>query len=140
MDVVARCVVGVDNIQGEYRTYNIKNFHYNDGISLDTFVDCIEAAGYTVARITDYNEWFRVFESAHSQLGEDQQQDSAFGILDAFAIPQSAMTMTMGCDRFKTLVDDALSGSELPHLSKKYIEKCLKDMWVLGLIPKLVDK
>ena len=140
VDVVARCVVGVDNIQGEYRTYNIQNYHHDDGISLDTFVDFIEAAGYTVARITDYNEWFRAFESAHGQLGEDQQQESAFGILDAFAIPQSAMTMAMGCDRFKTLVDDTLSGTELPHLSKKYIEKCLKDMCVLGLIPKLVDK
>lgn len=140
VDIVALCVVGADNSQTEYRTYNIENYHRNDGISLDSFVDWIEEAGYPVSRNTDYQAWFRAFKQAHGQLAENQQQHSILEIIDAFSIPQSTETEPMKCDRFRRLVDGLLSGSELPHLSRSYIKKCLQDMSMLSLIAPVTDK
>ena len=140
VDVVATCVVGVDHSQTQYRTYNIENYHRNDGISLDTFVDWIEEAGHPVSRITDYQEWFKSFKQAHGQLLEDQQKHSALEIIDAFAIPQFADAGAMGCDNFQHLVDGLLSSSELPHLTQNYIEKCLKDMSLLSLIAPVTHR
>jgi fatty acid CoA ligase FadD9 len=139
VDVVATCVVGVDNSQTQYRTYNIENYHRNDGISLDTFVDWIEEAGHPVSRITDYQEWFKAFKQAHGQLLEDQQKHSVLEIIDAFAIPQFTDAGAMGCDHFQHLVDGLLSASELPHLTQNYIEKCLQDMSLLSLIAPVTD-
>lgn len=140
VDIVAQCVVGADNSQTEYRTYNIENYHRNDGISLDSFVDWVEAAGYPVSRNMDYQAWFKAFKQAHGQLAENQQQHSVLEIIDAFSTPQSTEMGPMECDRFRQLVDGLLSGSELPHLSQSYIKKCLQDMSVLNLIAPVTDK
>ena len=51
-----------------YRTYNLVNMHYDDGISLDTMVDWIISAGYDVLRMDDHGEWFHRFEEKMRNL------------------------------------------------------------------------
>ena len=52
VDFVAAAVVGISlEPHHEIRTFHVLNHHVDDGISLDTFVDWIEEAGYPVERV-----------------------------------------------------------------------------------------
>lgn len=134
VDVVSAVLVGAEARHGECRIYNMENYHWDDGCSLDTFVDWIEAAGYSITRITDYQMWFSLFREKLGQLPKEDQQHSALDIVDAFATPQPTSSGFIRCDRFKALVASLPVGPELPHLSQDYINKCLEDMHLLGLI------
>jgi len=134
VDVVAAVVVAGEDGRNGYRTYNMENYHWDDGCSLDTFVDWIEAAGYSINKVADYQSWFREFNEKLSQLPEPQQQYSAIEIADAYATPQSSGNHTVNCDRFKALVARLPVDSQVPHLSQEYIAKCLWDMQLLGLV------
>lgn len=139
VDVVAAALVGAKPKQGEYRTYNFENYHHYDGCSLDAFVDWIKAAGYAITRMGDYDAWFEAFREKLAHLSEERQQNSALEIVDAFAAPQSERPVNMNCDHFKALVSDLPIGPEVPHLTQPYIEKCLQDMYLLGLIEMRQD-
>lgn len=134
VDVVAASIAGANNVGIAYQTFNIENYHKDDGCSLDSFVDWIEESGYPVTRIKDYQAWFAALRNALRQLPENQQQYSAMEIMDAFAEPQPAGGGTVGCDRFKALVRGLEIGPDIPHLSRYYIQKCLRDLRSLGLI------
>ncbi|WP_219043577.1 thioester reductase domain-containing protein [Zhongshania aquimaris] len=134
VDVVAAAVVGAQGKPGEYQTFNIENYHSDDGCSLDAFVDWIDVEGYPIKRVRDYREWFDTFKAAHLNLSEAQRGHSALDVLSAFSAPQALANELMQCDRFKRLVADLLGESGLPHLSQNYIRKCLRDMNALGLI------
>jgi fatty acid CoA ligase FadD9 len=134
VDVVAAAVVGPGDSQPGYCTYNMQNYHWDDGCSLDTFVDWIEAAGYSINRVADYQSWFIELKQKLSQLPEPQQRHSALEIADAYAVPQATDNPAVNCDQFKALVARLTVGPQVPHLSQDYIAKCLRDMCLLGLI------
>ncbi|CAK7225839.1 putative NRPS-like protein biosynthetic cluster [Sporothrix eucalyptigena] len=55
VDVLAKVMQGAgDTAYSGFNSYNTINFHYNDGVSLDSFVDWVESAGYPIKRITDH--------------------------------------------------------------------------------------
>ena len=64
--------------------------HEDDGISLDTVVDWIEAAGYPIQRVDGYDEWFRRFENALHALPDVQRQRSSLSVLDSLRYPAPA--------------------------------------------------
>ncbi|MGW4482928.1 carboxylic acid reductase [Amycolatopsis sp. NPDC004368] len=67
--------LGLQATEG-YRTYNVLNPH-EDGVSLDTIVDWLAAAGHPIQRIDDHATWFARFETAIRGLPEKQKQHSA---------------------------------------------------------------
>ena len=58
VDFVAEGIAGVASAQ---RTgcglYHVVNPHWEDNVSLDSFLDWIQNAGYLLKRIPDYTQW-----------------------------------------------------------------------------------
>ena len=68
VDFVAESVVTLAATSTDgYRSFDVMN-PYDDGISLDTFVDWLIDAGHKIARIDDYDEWLHRFETALTAL------------------------------------------------------------------------
>jgi fatty acid CoA ligase FadD9 len=137
VNVVAAAVVGSANHQHqECRAFNINNYH-DDGMSLDTFADWIESAGYPVTRLDDYSQWYTRFKDKLTTLPENLKRYSALEILGAFETPnQLASDLSIDCDHFKALAGELLQEG-LPHLNEKFIHKCLDDMKYLGMIDEV---
>ncbi|MCB5944270.1 carboxylic acid reductase [Acidocella sp. KAb 2-4] len=115
-------------------SYNLINVHHDDGLSLDTVVDWVESAGYTVKRIGDHQEWVRRFEDKLRNLPDSERQQSSLSILGHFAAPHPAHPMSVSSAEFQAMVKTIPAGPEVPQLSEGYIHKYLKDMRLLGLI------
>ena len=135
VDIVAAVVAGVaDNLNGEYRTYNIHNYHSDDGCSLDAFVDWIETAGYSLTRLDDHQDWVDRFSDKLRSLPDVEKQQSALEVMGAYSRPLKIHDDHVGCDRFRDLVSRLKVGPDVPHISREFIHKCLQDLAVLGYI------
>ena len=130
VDVVAAAVVAAANLKHDgCRTFNINNYHHDDGCHLDAFVNWIETAGYPITRIENYKEWFSRLEAKLKSLPEEQRQKSALDILGAYASPAAkAASLVPDTDNFRELVASSTLGAELPHLDEAFIHKCLEDI------------
>ncbi|MFK7908558.1 MAG: thioester reductase domain-containing protein [Chitinophagales bacterium] len=129
VDVISAVIVNVcDKKRTDYTTFNVQNYHQNDGISLDSFVDWIETAGYPIHRIANHSEWFKRLKDKLKELPEAQRQHSALEILSAYSRPYPAKPTKSDCRQFKDLV------GKIPSLSEAFIHKCLEDMRGLGMI------
>jgi fatty acid CoA ligase FadD9 len=60
---------------------------HDDGVSLDTFVDWLIAAGHPIERIDDYGEWLTRFEAAMKSLPDNQRKSSMLPLMSAYATP-----------------------------------------------------
>jgi fatty acid CoA ligase FadD9 len=124
---------------GEYRTYNVVNPH-DDGLSLDTFVDWLNEAGYPIQRVEDYEDWFARFETAIRALPESRRHYSLLPLLQAFRHPDRPLPGTeIPADRFAAGVRKAgaAAGSAyqgIPHLSAELIVKYVTDLQQLELL------
>ncbi|WP_327064262.1 thioester reductase domain-containing protein [Kitasatospora sp. NBC_01302] len=121
--------LGEDAREG-YWTFNVVNPH-EDGISLDTFVDWLAAAGHPLTRIDDHEEWFDRFETALRALPDRQRQHSLLPLLHAFAKPQQPLPgSALPADRFRAAVRAAALDEEndIPHLSPDLITKYVADL------------
>ncbi|WP_348540919.1 carboxylic acid reductase [Streptomyces sp. SAI-041] len=118
-----------------YRTYNVVNPH-DDGVSLDTFVDWLIAAGHPVIRIADYDEWFARFETALRALPEARRQYSLLPLLHTVRRPDEPMNgSTIPAVRFTEAVrKSGLANGEIPHVEAQLIEKYTADLQLLELI------
>jgi fatty acid CoA ligase FadD9 len=125
----------------DVRTYNVSNSH-DDGVSLDSFVDWVESAGYSVGRIKDHGQWLQRFEAKLSTLTEAQRQHSSLAILGYFRKPHPVHSTPCGCEHFTAAVRELAIGPEVPHITEAYIHKYLDDMRRLGLIgePKSIAR
>ncbi|MFI5774583.1 thioester reductase domain-containing protein [Streptomyces sp. NPDC051658] len=84
VDFTARAITSLgDDAREGYRTYNVVNPH-DDGISLDTVVDWLLAAGHPLTRVQDHAEWIDRFETALRGLPDRQRQHSLLPLLHAF--------------------------------------------------------
>ncbi|WP_284256232.1 carboxylic acid reductase [Acidocella aquatica] len=115
-------------------SYNLINVHHGDGLSLDTVVDWVESAGYTVKRINDHEEWARRFEDKLRNLPDNERQKSSMSILGYFAAPHPPNPVPVSSADFEAMVKTIPAGPEVPQLSEEYIHKYLRDMSLLGLI------
>lgn len=133
VDFTAAAIVGIGAMtHAGVRTFNVLNHHADDGLSLDVFVDWIEAIGYSVTRVADYNEWLSRFEHQLQSLPEEMRQMSSLPVLDSLRHPSNPSKTMPAYGRF----DDELRALKLqtPHLTQEYIMKCLDDMSRIGLI------
>ena len=133
VDVIAKAVVGVsENIQPNYQVYNVQNYHQADGISLDSFVDWIKSAGYPIQKLP-HQQWFERIKDKLNTLPEEQKQHTALDILAAFSRPYPPNLQSSDCTNFKQLIKDLKELKDIPHLSERFIHKCLTDMNLLGI-------
>ncbi len=134
-DVIAAAITGVHKTSGKtYQTFNIKNYHQNDGASLDAIVDWIESAGYSIQRIVDHKDWFTQFKAKLSALPEEKRQYSALEVLAAFSRPYPAKFRVADSTNYQNLVQELQGNALVPSLAEAYIHKCLADMRMLGIL------
>lgn len=138
-DFVAEAVVtlGAQGTAG-FRSYDVAN-PYDDGISLDTFVDWFGDAGQPIHRIDDYDTWLARFETALRALPENRRQHSVLALLDAYRKPlQPLRGAPAPTQEFHSAVRAAKIGHEndIPHLSAELIGKYVADLEHLGLLPE----
>jgi fatty acid CoA ligase FadD9 len=116
------------------KIFNITNYHAGDGCSLDAFVDWMIAAGHAITRIENHAEWHAAFVQKLKALPPDTRGKSALAIADAFARPLPTDHPIPGHANFRALYQSVSDGADIPHLSERYIRKCLADMTRRGLI------
>jgi fatty acid CoA ligase FadD9 len=135
VDFIASAIVGISTEpHREIKTFHVLNHHEHDGVSLDTFVDWIEAAGYAVEREPDHRRWVQRFEEKLRALPEDKRQLSSLTVLDSLRHPYKAGVPMVGSKHFADAVSRMPSERAVPHLTPEFINKCLDDMRRLGLI------
>jgi len=135
VDFLAEAIAAVGPPNGSgFATYNTTNPH-DDGISLDTFVDWMAAAGYPIQRIDDYAEWVTRFETAMRALPEQQRQHSVLAVMDIYRRPaETTAGSPVPGGRFSAAVEK--SGLSIPGLSKELICKYLTDLKLIGALEK----
>ena len=70
-----------------YRSFDVMNL-YDDGVSLDTFVDWLIDVGHPIARIDDHDDWPHRFETALTALPDEKRRHSVLPLLDAYGKPE----------------------------------------------------
>lgn len=135
VDFLADAIAAIGPQHGSsFDTYNTTNPH-DDGISLDTFVDWIIAAGFPVEKIDDYSTWLARFETAMRALPENQRGHSVLTVLDVYREPMAAVAGSpVPGERFRGAVRAA--GRAIPHLSRELIDKYLTDLQLIGVLTR----
>jgi fatty acid CoA ligase FadD9 len=133
VDFLADAIAAIGPQHGSsFDTYNTTNPH-DDGISLDTFVDWIIAAGYPIERIDDYSDWLSRFETAMRALPERERSQSVLTVLDVYRQPMPAVAGSpVPGARFRAAVE--MAGRAIPHVSEQLIDKYLVDLEQLGVL------
>jgi fatty acid CoA ligase FadD9 len=137
IDFVAEaiCTLGAQATEG-FHSFDVLN-PYDDGISLDTFVDWLIASGNRIERIDDYQHWLQRFETALRALPETQRQHSVLPLLNAYRDPETPLRGAAApAALFHTATRTAKIGKDkdIPHLSTELITKYVSDLQYLGLI------
>ncbi len=124
------------HVQNGFETYHVMN-PYDDGISMDTFVDWLIEAGYKVERVGDYTGWLGRFESTLRGLPDKQRQASLLPLLHNYQHPEAPVNGSIApTDVFRAAVQDAKIGpdKDIPHVSAPVIVKYITDLQLLGLL------
>ncbi|CAN5420436.1 thioester reductase domain-containing protein [soil metagenome] len=119
-----------------FETYHVMN-PYDDGIGLDTFVDWLIEAGYSIQRVNGYAAWLTRFETALRALPEKQRQASLLPLLHNYQRPEHPMRGSMApADRFRAAVQNAKIGhdKDIPHITAPVVVKYVADLKLLGLV------
>ena len=117
-------------------TYHVMN-PYDDGISMDTFVDWLIEAGYPITRVPDYVAWLERFEKALRALPETQRQASLLPLLHNYQEPEHPINGSRApTDHFRAAVQDNKIGpyQDIPHITASVIVKYITDLKLLGLL------
>lgn len=137
VDFVAEAVVALAaRTTDGYRSYDVMN-PYDDGVSLDTFVDWLNDEGKDIARIDDHEAWLHRFETALTALPEAQRRHSVLPLLDAYRKPERPVRGALApAEVFHAAVRAAGVGAErdIPHLTPQLIGKYVADLEHLGLV------
>ena len=124
------------NVVAGYETYHVMN-PYDDGISMDTYVDWLIDAGYLITRVPDYGHWLARFETALRALPDKQRQASLLPLLHNYQTPDRPINGSMApAQHFRTAVQDNKIGpdKDIPHVSAPVILKYITDLELLGLL------
>ena len=127
--------LGANVVEG-FETYHVMN-PYDDGISMDTYVDWLIEAGYPIARVPEYAAWLARFETTLRALPEKQRQASLLPLLHNYQQPDHPINGSLApADRFRAAVQDAKIGpdKDIPHISAPVIVKYITDLELLGLL------
>ena len=110
---------------------------YDDGISMDTFVDWLVEAGYPIARVPGV----RGVAGAVRDVAAGAAREAAPGVAAAAAaqLPEARHPINGSlapADHFRAAVQEAKIGpdKDIPHLSAPVIVKYVTDLELLGLL------
>jgi fatty acid CoA ligase FadD9 len=136
VDFVAGAITAIGSaIIDGFRSFDVMN-PYDDGVSLDTFVDWLIAAGRPITRIDDYDQWLARFDTALKALPGKLRGQSVLPLLHAYAQPQQPIPGAAApTEVFHAAVRTAKVGphKDIPHLSAALIDKYATDLEHLGL-------
>jgi fatty acid CoA ligase FadD9 len=124
------------NVAEGFETYHVMN-PYDDGISMDTFVDWLVDAGYPITRVPGYAGWLERFDTSLRALPEKQRQASLLPLLHNYQRPMPPINGSLApVDHFRAAVQDNKIGpdKDIPHLSSPVIVKYVTDLELLGLL------
>jgi fatty acid CoA ligase FadD9 len=127
--------LGVAGQEG-FDTFHVMN-PYDDGISMDTFVDWLVEAGYPIKRVPEYADWLARFDTTLRALPEKQRQASLLPLLHNYQSPQPPINGSLApADHFRAAVQEAKIGpdKDVPHLTAPVIVKYVTDLKLLGLL------
>jgi fatty acid CoA ligase FadD9 len=127
--------LGANVVEG-FETYHVMN-PYDDGISMDTYVDWLIEAGYPIARVPEYATWLARFDTTLRALPEKQRQASLLPLLHNYQQPEHPINGSLApANRFRAAVQDAKIGADkdIPHISAPVIVKYITDLELLGLL------
>jgi fatty acid CoA ligase FadD9 len=127
--------LGANVVEG-FETYHVMN-PYDDGISMDTYVDWLIEAGYPITRVPQYAAWLARFETTLRALPEKQRQASLLPLLHNYQQPEHPINGSLApADRFRAAVQDNKIGpdKDIPHISAPVIVKYIADLELLGLL------
>ncbi|GFG51441.1 oxidoreductase [Mycolicibacterium agri] len=127
--------LGVNTVVG-YETYHVMN-PYDDGISMDTYVDWLIEAGHPITRVPEYTDWLARFETALRGLPDRQRQASLLPLLHNYRKPQPPINGSIApTDHFRAAVQDNKIGpdKDIPHVTAEVIVKYATDLKLLGLL------
>jgi len=119
-----------------FRTYHVMN-PYDDGISLDTYIDWLIDAGHSIERVPDYDLWLQRFETAVRALPDRQRRYSLLPLLENYRKPQQAVRGSIApTERFHAAVRHAEvgAGKDIPRVTPEIIVKYTDDLHLLGLL------
>jgi fatty acid CoA ligase FadD9 len=137
VDFIAEAITTIGaRVTDGYRSFDVMN-PYDDGVSLDVFVDWLIRAGNKIQRIEDYDEWLARFQTALTGLPERQRQHSVLPLLHAFRKPEKPVRgVAAPTDVFHAEVRTAKVGpdKDIPHISAELIDKYANDLRQLGLL------
>ena len=135
VEFIADAISTLGVVEG-FETYHVMN-PYDDGISMDTFVDWLVDSGYAIARVPGYAAWLERFETSLRALPEKQRQASLLPLLHNYQSAQPPVNGSLApADHFRAAVQDAKIGpdKDIPHLSAPVIVKYATDLELLGLL------
>ncbi|HTI77404.1 MAG TPA: carboxylic acid reductase [Mycobacterium sp.] len=127
--------IGASVVAG-FETYHVMN-PYDDGISMDTFVDWLVEAGYQISRVPGYADWLARFETALRSLPDKQRQASLLPLLHNYQEPERPINGSLApADHFRAAVQDNKIGpdKDIPHVTAPVIVKYITDLELLGLL------
>lgn len=137
VDFIAEAITTIGaRVTAGYRSFDVMN-PYDDGVSLDVFVDWLIRAGNKIQRITDYDEWLARFQTALTGLPERQRQQSVLPLLHAFRKPEKAVRGAAApTEAFHAAVraDNIGPAKDIPHISAELIDKYADDLRQLSLL------
>jgi fatty acid CoA ligase FadD9 len=136
-DFVAESIttLGEQTTEG-FHSFDVMN-PYDDGVSLDTFVDWLNDAGHHIQHVDDYQDWLARFETALRTLPHKQRQNTVLPLLNAYQEPEKPIRGGPApSEEFHSAVRRAKSGADkdIPHLSAPLINKYVTDLHHLGLL------
>lgn len=138
VDFLARAIVSVgETHRSGHHTFHTLNPH-DDGISVDTFVDWMIAAGVRIEKIADYHDWLQRFTTAMRGWPELQRQASLLPLIEAYDRPTPAEPgIRDAAPKFAEAIRRAgvTDDCEIPHLSSDIIIRYLDDLKAKGLLP-----
>jgi fatty acid CoA ligase FadD9 len=124
------------NVTDGFETYHVMN-PYDDGISMDTFVDWLIEAGYPITQVTEYASWLARFDTTLRALPEKQRQASLLPLLHNYQRPEHPVNGSLApADHFRAAVQDNKIGpdKDIPHITAPVIVKYITDLELLGLL------
>jgi fatty acid CoA ligase FadD9 len=134
VDVVAHDIAAIALATRDgYATYHVVDGHLDDGVSLDTFVDWLQRAGYPVKRVDNYAGWLRAFRERLEALPPAEQQHSALAGLKAWERP-SGLELALDNRLLRQRLRALGEPSELPRIDEPAIRRYLESMVSAGLI------
>jgi len=137
VDFVAEAIVTLAaKPTDDYRSFDVMN-PYDDGVSLDTFIDWLIADGHPITRIDDHDDWFHRFETALTALPDTKRRQSVLPLLDAYRKPERPILGAIApADGFHAAVRAAGVGADgdIPHVTESLIGKYAADLERLGLV------